>query len=54
MKFTSEGGLRSHTSYHAEENLKHKCRECGKVFGWDHELSVSKTVLFFVMFVNKS
>jgi hypothetical protein len=35
MKFTSEGGLRSHTSYHAEENLKHKCRECGKVFGWD-------------------
>lgn len=39
MKFTSEGGLRSHTSYHAEENLKHRCKECGKVFGWDHELS---------------
>jgi len=53
MKFTSEGGLRSHTSYHAEENLKHKCRECGKVFGWDHELSV-RQYYFLSCFVYKS
>lgn len=41
MEFTSEGGLRAHSSHHKEEEMKFKCKECGKVFGWDHELTVS-------------
>ncbi|XP_076106866.1 uncharacterized protein LOC143075360 [Mytilus galloprovincialis] len=39
MEFTSEGGLRAHSSYHKEEEMKFKCKECDKVFGWKHELS---------------
>ncbi|XP_052074241.1 zinc finger protein 676-like [Mytilus californianus] len=39
MEFTSEGGLRAHSSHHKEEEMKFKCKECGKVFGWDHELT---------------
>ncbi|XP_063447851.1 GDNF-inducible zinc finger protein 1-like [Mytilus trossulus] len=39
MEFTSEGGLRAHSSHHKEEEMKFKCKECGKVFGWKHELT---------------
>ena len=46
MEFTSMGGLRSHMSYHKDKEMTHRCKECGEVFGWDHELSVSDCCVF--------
>ena len=44
MEFSSSTGLLVHSSYHKEADMKYKCRQCGKVFGWRHELNVSRWI----------
>ena len=42
MTFKSQTGLRYHSFSHEEEDMRHKCKICDKVFGWKNQLMVKK------------
>lgn len=42
MTFKSQTGLRYHSFSHEEEDMRHNCKICDKVFGWKNQLMVKK------------